>query len=86
MSKTLRAIYENGVLRPLEALDLRENQEVAVVLTPSLPSEEDWLDTDCLALYAGEADNTITLEAVREALSKIPGSLTADFIAERDEE
>jgi hypothetical protein len=28
---------------------------------------------------------SVSLEAVREALAKIPGSLTADFIAEREE-
>jgi hypothetical protein len=38
-----------------------------------------------LQLYAGEADGGVTLDAVRQALSKIPGSLTADFVAERDE-
>ena len=45
--------------------------------------EEEWLDVDYLQLCASEADESISLEAVREALSKIPGSLTADFIAER---
>jgi hypothetical protein len=48
-------------------------------------AQEDWLDMECLKLCAAEADESISLEAVRDALSKIPGSLTADFIAERDE-
>jgi predicted DNA-binding antitoxin AbrB/MazE fold protein len=88
MTKTLQAVYENGVLRPLEPLDLPEHQRVDLVLTPAAhvsPNSEPWLDTECLELYAGDADDSITLEAVRQALSKIPGSLTADFIAERDE-
>jgi len=43
------------------------------------------LDTEFLAECAKEADPNITLESVREALAKIPGSMTADFIAERDQ-
>jgi hypothetical protein len=49
------------------------------------PAEEDWFDTEYLAACAAEADPGISLEAVRAALAKIPGSMTADFIAERDE-
>ncbi|MBI4490358.1 MAG: antitoxin family protein [Deltaproteobacteria bacterium] len=87
MSKRVEAVYENGVLRPLEPLGLREHQRVSVIVSekPVLPSEEEWLDTDCLQFCASEADESVSLEAVREALSKIPGSLTADFIAEREE-
>ena len=32
MSKRLEAIYENGVLRLLEPVDLREHQQVTVIL------------------------------------------------------
>jgi len=85
MGKKLEAVYENGVLRPLEPLDLQEHQRVTVVLSEIPITEEDWLDGECLRLCAAEADERISLEAVREALSKIPGSLTADFIAEREE-
>jgi predicted DNA-binding antitoxin AbrB/MazE fold protein len=88
MRKTLQAIYENGVLRPLEPLDLPEHQQVAVVVleVPTASSDEEWLDTEYLRLAASEADNSVSLEEVRAALAKIPGSLTADFVAERDEE
>lgn len=87
MSKRVEAVYENGVLRPLEPLGLREHQRVSVTVSekPVVPSEEEWLDTDCLQFCASEADESVSLEAVREALSKIPGSLTADFITEREE-
>ena len=50
-----------------------------------IQSEEELLDVEWLQLYADEADETISLELVRKALSKIPGSLTADFIAERED-
>jgi len=81
--KKVEAIHENGVLRPLELLDLPEHQRVTIIVYPSL--EEDWLDAECLHLCATEADESLSLEVVREALGKIPGSLTADFIAEREE-
>jgi predicted DNA-binding antitoxin AbrB/MazE fold protein len=85
MGKKLEAVYENGVLRPLEPLDLQAHQRVTVVLSETPLPEEAWLDGECLRLCAAEADERISLEAVREALSKIPGSLTADFVAEREE-
>jgi predicted DNA-binding antitoxin AbrB/MazE fold protein len=88
MRKTLEAVYENGVLRPLEPLDLHEHQHVVVVVSELSPDSavEELLDLEYLQACAREADHGISLEAVREALSKIPGSLTADFVAERDEE
>jgi predicted DNA-binding antitoxin AbrB/MazE fold protein len=87
MSKRLEAVYENGVLRPLEALDLHEHQRVSVVVseTPGVVAEDEWLDMEFLRFCVIEADESIDLEAVREALSKIPDSLTPDFIAEREE-
>jgi predicted DNA-binding antitoxin AbrB/MazE fold protein len=87
MRKILSAVYENGVLRPLEPLELPEHQEVTVVISvaPGSGQEEDWLDQEFLHFCASEADDSVTLEAVRGALAKIPGSLTPDFVAERDE-
>ena len=32
MSKSLKAIYENGVFRPLESVDLAEHQEVTITI------------------------------------------------------
>jgi len=84
MTRNLQAVYENGVLRPLEPLDLREKQIVNLTISDGAP-QEPWLDAECLAACAGEADDTVSLDEVRAALAKIPGSLTEDFIAERDE-
>ena len=98
MTKTVEAVYEDGLLRPLEPLGLREHQRVRVLLelaspmTPqgtqlvtAAPDEADWLDADCVRQCAANADEAVSLESVRQALSKIPGSLTADFVAERDD-
>jgi len=84
MTRNLQAVYEGGVLRPLEPLDLREQQLVNLTITDEAPAEP-WLDTECLAACASEADDSVTLEEVRAALAKIPGSLTEDFIAERED-
>ncbi len=37
MVKTIHAVYENGVLRPLEKLDLKESQRLKLTLE-TLPS------------------------------------------------
>lgn len=34
MAKVIRARYENGVLRPLERLDLGEGKEVRILILP----------------------------------------------------
>jgi hypothetical protein len=52
---------------------------------PRLPSEDDWIDRDFLRTYALEADDSVSLEAVRQAMAKIPGRLADDIRAERDE-
>jgi predicted DNA-binding antitoxin AbrB/MazE fold protein len=48
MSKRVEAVYENGILRPLEPLGLHQHQRVSVIVCekPGVPSEEEWLDTD----------------------------------------
>src|SRR6266446_5125789 len=84
MTKNLQAVYENGVLRPLEPLHLREQQLVTVTVTDEAPMEP-WLDTEYMAGCAQEPDEGVSLEEVRAALAKIPGSLTEDFIAERED-
>ncbi len=49
------------------------------------PAKQDWLDRDFLKTYAEEADDSVSLEEVRQALAKIPGRLADDIRAERDE-
>ena len=87
MTRSVEAVYENGVLRPLEPVNLAENAKVTLTIANATPtaSEEEWLDAEFHESCAREADPTISLEAVRAALAKIPGSMTQDFIAERDE-
>ncbi len=87
MTRTVQAVYENGVLRPLEPVNISEHAKVTLTIVNGSPTagEEEWLDTEFHPSCAAEADPSVSLEAVRAALAKIPGSMTEDFIAERDE-
>ena len=78
----IQAVYEKGVLRPLEPLALKEQQQVTVTVSDQ---EEDWLDATFLRYLETQADESVTLEQVRSALSKIPGSMVEDFRREREE-
>jgi predicted DNA-binding antitoxin AbrB/MazE fold protein len=86
MTINLQAIYEKGMLRPLEPLDLREQQLVTVTLTVEGggAAEHALLDEEFLAYCDTLADDGVPLEAVRQALAKIPGALTDDVRAERE--
>ena len=68
--------------QPVEAL-------AASLLTSVADSElvlsEDWLDKDYHAECEADLSPEVSLEEVRRILAKISGSMTADFIAERDE-
>jgi predicted DNA-binding antitoxin AbrB/MazE fold protein len=83
MTRNLQAIYEKGVLRPLEPLALKEHQQVT--LTVSDTDEASWSDESFLQYFESQADESVTLEHVRSALAKIPGSMTEDFRNERNE-
>jgi predicted DNA-binding antitoxin AbrB/MazE fold protein len=83
MEKTVQAVYEGGVLRPLEPVPLEDRQEVTVTISdegnilphhPLLASSEEW---------ASAAGDDISLDEVRSALSTIRGSLSETIIDER---
>jgi len=85
MVKTLSAVYENGVLRPLESLPLQEHQLVRVTVSDASDDRADaWLDHEYMASIGGIEEAEPTLEEVRHILSKIPGNLSDDIRAERD--
>jgi len=77
MTRSLQAIYEKGVLRPLEPLELKEHQQVTVTVTDR--EDEEWVDATFLRYLETQADDSVTLEQVRSALAKIPGSMAEDF-------
>jgi predicted DNA-binding antitoxin AbrB/MazE fold protein len=84
MVRKLQAVYESGVLRPVEPLRLDEHQLVSViVMDDAAPDEE--LRFEPPEHFEPLGDRSITVDAVRRALSGIPGSMDADFLAERNE-
>jgi predicted DNA-binding antitoxin AbrB/MazE fold protein len=85
MTRTLQAVYENGAFRPLEPVACQEHERVLLTVESLAAAEEALVDEEFLAYCATQADDTVSLEAVRQALAKIPGSLTDDIRAERDE-
>lgn len=83
MEKTVQAVYEDGVLRPLEPISLENHQEVTIKISdendilrdqPLVASPEEW---------AGAAGDTVSLDEVRRALATIRGSLSEVVLEER---
>ena len=83
----VQAVYQNGVLRPLQPLDLKEHERVSVEKGAPTPVRSgldvDYVERLTRELEAGEP--APGLEEVRRRLSKIPGSMAADIIAERED-
>ena len=87
MVRQLEAIYENGVLRPLEPLQLEESQRVMIFLSDQT-APHPLRDEDAHAQARAEVaqlDHIPTIEEVRAALSVIPGSMSEFVIQERGE-
>jgi predicted DNA-binding antitoxin AbrB/MazE fold protein len=85
MSRNLKAVYKNGVLRPLEPVPFRENEVVNLTVSDLPPVPDELLDTDFLRHCETLADERVTIEQVRAALSKIPGSMAEDITKDRDD-
>jgi predicted DNA-binding antitoxin AbrB/MazE fold protein len=89
MRMQVDAVYQNGVLKPLRPLDLAENERVLVTVVKTAPSSDspqlDITYVENLQRELRTLEPAPGLEEVRRRLSKIPGSMTADFIAEREE-
>jgi predicted DNA-binding antitoxin AbrB/MazE fold protein len=85
MTRNLKAVYENGVLRPLEPVSFKEHEVVDLSVTdgPAVPDE--LLDIDYLRHCGTLADDSVTIEEVRAALSKIPGSMAEEIRKERND-
>lgn len=83
MEMTVQAVYEDGVLRPLQPVPFVDRQELTVTISDEgnipadhrlLVSPEEW---------ANAASDDIGLDEVRRALSTIRGSLSEAIIDER---
>jgi predicted DNA-binding antitoxin AbrB/MazE fold protein len=87
MIHEVEAVYEHGVLRPLEPLALAESQRVKLTISDAKPGRYqrdvefiEWAQAEVAAM-----PHIPSLDEVQKIMSKIPGSLTEDFAAEREE-
>jgi predicted DNA-binding antitoxin AbrB/MazE fold protein len=85
ISTQFDAVYENGVLRPLNPVDLPEHERLSVTVSRRTDPLADILDWDAHELAATEGDENISLEDVQLALSKISESMADVVSTERDE-
>ena len=88
MNQEVEAVYEDGVLRPLEPLSLVERQRVHLTIsdTPMVACRKGHGGhRESFALRASALATAPTIEEVRAALASIPGSVSHDVIAERGE-
>ncbi len=89
MTREIEAIYENGMLRPLQPLALAENQHVKVTIsdTPADPLEV-MIDHTYLE-YARKVVATATYIPTHEDVQRLtasdPTSWSEAIIAEREE-
>jgi predicted DNA-binding antitoxin AbrB/MazE fold protein len=85
MSRTIHAIYANGAFQPLEPVNCQDQERVVLTVENAASAEENLLDHEFLRYCESQADDSVSLEDVRQALAKIGGSLTNDVRGERDQ-
>jgi predicted DNA-binding antitoxin AbrB/MazE fold protein len=93
MAENIAALYENGVLRPLSPLKLRENQTVYIQILETEPDVDrteiaiqNLVAKGILTLPPGYSDIAPPTEAERlalaEELSRAPGKSISEIILE----
>jgi predicted DNA-binding antitoxin AbrB/MazE fold protein len=85
MQKTFEAVYEDGVLRPLETLELADRQHVQVTIPPIHDLAADVAAYFEPAEWEMSKQDDMSLAEVRRALSSIRGALSEAVVASRDE-
>jgi len=71
MSETVTAVYENGVLRPLRPLKLRERQTVRLQIVPEEPTDS-------------EDENAVRMLVEAGTLTPPPGRSDVEPISEQE--
>jgi predicted DNA-binding antitoxin AbrB/MazE fold protein len=85
MEKRVQAVYRNGVLQPLEAVPLEDQQQVTVTITDPAAVGQDVAGYFSPEEWADAVRDEISLDEVRQALSTISGSLSDAVTALRQE-
>ena len=50
MALTIEAVYENGVLKPMQPLPFKEHEKVTLTVVPARPSLTEWIAARAAAL------------------------------------
>ncbi|HSB80739.1 MAG TPA: antitoxin family protein [Candidatus Methylomirabilis sp.] len=72
MTSTVKAVYEGGVLRPLEPLDLGEHEQVYVLLLPDEPAKIAAAQRVALEQLVGSGESSTVDMSVRHDESLYP--------------
>lgn len=83
--QSVEAVYEHGVLRPLEPLTLAESQRVKLTISDPISgcSQPDRGLVERARAEIAAQGVVPTIEEVRLALASIPGSLAESVISDR---
>jgi predicted DNA-binding antitoxin AbrB/MazE fold protein len=82
MKEEIEAVYEKGLLHPLQPLSLSEHEQVAITVHSG---DEAWLDDAAHDWANRELEAAPPLKMVRRQLSRISGCLSDTVISERGE-
>ncbi len=85
MTKSLKAVFENGLLRPLEPVPFKEHEVVTLTVTNISEALDDLVDSEFLRYLESQADDSVPLEQVRAELSTIPGSMAEAILQGRED-
>jgi predicted DNA-binding antitoxin AbrB/MazE fold protein len=85
MEKRLRAVYKQGVLHPMEPLQLDDMQEVTLTLDDKRIIDDDLAGYFTPEEWSAASKDTVTWEDVQLAFAGIAGSLSAAVTAQRQE-
>jgi predicted DNA-binding antitoxin AbrB/MazE fold protein len=89
MTRQVEAVYENGMLRPLEPLGLHEHQQVTLRIMDSsddpLRSYLDLAYVESVTKEVDAMDHIPSIDEVRAATSKDPASWAEAVIAGRED-
>jgi predicted DNA-binding antitoxin AbrB/MazE fold protein len=88
---TIDAIFENGVFRPSEPVNIPEGERVSLVVKPRDGNSQDFsevsdlLDTEFVESCQARSEIVPSVDDIRGMLKKITESLAERIASERDE-
>ncbi len=90
MSQTIEAIYENGVFRPKEPVNVTNGERVSLIIASKSNSADltdvaDLLDAEYMQTCCRESGDAPSIEETRKTLNVFGGSLSDLICAEREE-